>query len=44
MQINVSGFGAIILGAVLLLIAALLVAPDATTSYVNGVVSALTGG
>jgi hypothetical protein len=44
MQINVSGFGAVVLAAVILVAAALLVAPDATTSYVNGVVSVLTGG
>jgi hypothetical protein len=44
MQINISGWGAVLLGVTILLVAALLVAPDATTGYVNNVAGALTGG
>ena len=44
MQINISGWGAVLLAVVGLVAIAMLVAPDATTSYVNGVAAALSGG
>ncbi|MGB9950847.1 hypothetical protein ACNO8S_16265 (plasmid) [Haloarcula sp. KBTZ06] len=44
MQINISGWGAVMLAAVGLVAIAMFVAPEATTDYVNGVASALSGG
>ncbi|WP_274378007.1 hypothetical protein [Haloarcula rubripromontorii] len=44
MQINISGWGAVMLAVVGLVAIAMLVAPEATTDYVNGVASALSGG
>jgi len=44
MQINISGWGAFLLAVVGLIGIALVVAPEATTSYVNSVAAALSGG
>jgi len=43
MQINISGWGAVLLAAVSVLALAMVFAPDTTTEYVNGLTSALSG-
>ena len=43
MQINISGWGAVLLAAVVLVGILMFTAPEATTDYVNSVASALTG-
>ncbi|WP_255458693.1 MULTISPECIES: hypothetical protein [Haloarcula] len=44
MQINISGWGAVLLAVVGIVAVLMFTAPEATTDYVNGVASALSGG